>query len=125
MNRDIYFDIDPWTYLCGLVKSGSLTDIKLISVQCTCVSGKSEDTYREWKFRLADLFSEPIRIDEMIFEKVISAIIAYPGNRIARIFIDDSAEEQIENIELVTTNQLIVWKPNVHPLIIINRQTRY
>ena len=113
MNLDLYFETDPWSHAVEIVQKGGLGKIAAFGIQAACTPGAFEETFEQWQNRLKELFGEPEVCNKIAAERAISMLLRYDGPVIGRVFIDQSADEPFYNFEIVGTDALLIWKPDV------------
>jgi hypothetical protein len=123
MNSQSYFEIDPWTYAVSKIRDGLVGIVKAAAVQVVCPPGSLESTTAEWQVKLNDLLGQPAHHDEFRNSKAISTILQYDGHAIVRLFVDEGIGEPVSNFEIVGTDGLLVWKPDVCALSVVRTST--
>jgi hypothetical protein len=116
MDASAYFETDPWTEIEKTVRSGALGHIAAIAVQVTCPPGTLDTVVQEWQQRLDTLLGAPTATDVRHVEGASSLLARYRGNIIVRLFADEGADGPVSSFEIVGTEGLLIWKPDVHPL---------
>jgi hypothetical protein len=116
MNASAYFETDPWTETVQIVRRGSLGPLAAIAVQVTCPPGALDTVVEAWERRWESLLGAPIGMDKQHAEGVVSLLARYSGNIIVRLFADEGTDGPVSNFEIVGTEGLLIWKPDVHPL---------
>ena len=124
MNADSYFETDPWLYAAEAVQKDSLGRIVAFAVQSSCRSGEMEHALREWRLRIEELFGPHKTCDKLQSEHAISLLLRYDGPVIGRVFIDQSSDDPFCNFEIVGTDALLIWKPDVCALSTLRTANR-
>lgn len=119
MNSNSYFEDDPWSRLVGEVRGGSVGRVVAVAVQAIGMPDQLDQTLQAWRARLESLLGPPADSDLLRNEQALSLLLRYEGPVIGRIFVDGSTGSPLSNVEIVGTEGLLVWKPDVHPLAFI------
>ena len=119
MNANSYFEDDPWVRLAGEVHGGSVGRVVAVAVQAICMPDRLDHTLQAWRARLESLLGPPADSDLLRNGEALSLLLRYEGAVIGRIFVDGGAGSPLSNVEIVGTEGLLIWKPDVHPLAFI------
>ncbi len=119
MNSNSYFEDDPWTHIVAEVRGGSVGRVVAVAVQAICMPDQLDQTLQAWRSRLEPLLGPPGDSDLLRNEQARSLLLHYEGPVIGRIFVDCCFGPPLSNVEIVGTEGLLVWKPDVHPLAFI------
>ena len=119
MNPKSLFADDPWFHALQEVKDGEIGSVKAVSVLAHCAPGQLAQSAGEWQSRLDAAFGQPVNRDVLRHGHALSELVRYEGPIIGRLFIDEATIEPNSNFELVGTDGLLLWKPDVHPLSIL------
>jgi hypothetical protein len=119
-----YFENEVWEQTVDVLKNGTIGDIAAVSVQVVCTGKEIPAEWENWDLRLRELLGEPVRMDTLECTNSLSVIACYQGNVIARVFIDNSIGGYVTDFEIVCKNGLLLWKPDVHALSVINTENK-
>lgn len=123
MNPNSYFENDPWSQMIQDVRSGSVGKVVALAVQAICAPGHADRASQEWQARLTALLGPPQDNDLLRNGPALSVLQRYKGPVIVRLFIDEGPGGPLSNIEIVGSEGLLVWKPDVHPLSVVTSST--
>jgi hypothetical protein len=123
VNPNSYFENDPWSQMIEGVSSGSVGRVVALAVQAICAPGQMDRTFQDWQTRLAALLGPPLNSDLLRNGPALSVLQRYDGPVIVRLFIDEGPAAPMSNIEIVGSEGLLVWKPDVHPLSVVTSST--
>jgi hypothetical protein len=110
-----YFEQEPWEKALECLSTQPLGDIAEISIFGTYPDSLFEKGEKLWRSRMSALLGDPVRVDELRDNSVVSLLFRHPNKAIVRMFFDKNASGRCENFEIVTKNALLIWKPDVHP----------
>ena len=99
-----------------MVKGGELGRIVTASIQEYGVAGPLESKKQVWIERWEALLGKVEEVSENSVESAVSVLIAFENGAIVRLFIDTLDEEPVTNFEIVGTERLLIWKPDVRAL---------
>lgn len=120
MDKNAYFETDPWSNAVETVEKGLLGNIVAVSIKVVCESGKISGAVNDWQSKLDTLLGQPANRDVLQNQNAVSILLKYQNGVIARVFIDDSYGETTTDFEIVGTGSLLIWKPDVHALSILS-----
>lgn len=120
MIADCFIENDPWVYMKEMIDSKTYGETTAISIQCVCPCGTIDQMIAVWQNKLNKQFGPAMRWDRLSVQNVCSILAKYSNGAIARIFIDEADQQGFENIEIVMKKALVIWKPDVHVLSILN-----
>ena len=116
MNAAAYFETDPWEQLMSLSGKGRLGRVVCIAVQMVCSPGAIVEAEELWRERVGGILGKLLRSDAIRTKTATSLIARYHGNALFRLFIDEGKGVRVTDFEVVGTEALLVWKPDVRTL---------
>lgn len=119
MNPNSYFEDDPWTHIVAEVRGGSVGRVVAVEVQAICMPDQLDQTLQGWRSHLELLLGPPVDSELLRNEQARSLLLRYEGPVLGRVFIDGCGGPSLSNVEIVGTDGLLVWKPDVRPLAFI------
>lgn len=123
MNPNSYFEEDPWARLVTEVHGGAAGKIVAIAVQAICTPDQIDQTLQTWRSRFESLLGPPVDSDLLQNKQAQSLLLRYEVPAVGRVFIDACGGPALSNVEIVGTDGLLLWKPDVHPLAFITSST--
>ena len=118
MNPTFYIATDPWSEAVALAKKGELGRIVAGSVQEYCISEPVADRKASWIERWEEVLGSHRFIHALEVGDAASVLLTFTDDAIVRIFIDSTPGDPVVNFEMVGTERLLIWKPDVRALSI-------
>lgn len=115
MKSNMYFENSPWERILKMLSDVPVSSIRQISLLITSTKSGYQNKIDSWQNELSSLLGQPSNMDIISSDLATSIVAKYHNGTIARIFIDCGQNEDSENIEIVTAEQLIIWKPISSP----------
>ena len=119
MNPESYFETPPWDYAVTQIQSGLLGPVVAAALHEICAPQTFPERIDYWQYQFQTLLGSPTHCDIQQNSAAVSIILRYPPSVIVRVFLEASpATTGLLNFEFVTTQALLIWKPDIHPLSI-------
>lgn len=115
MNSLYYFEDDPWDKIRNLLSDQNYGKIFEISIQSSCRKGTMDGVKDKFLAELKDILGEIDSQNQLESKQVLSLLLKFKNNTIARIFLDEVQNEFSPNYEIVTERALIQWQPSNKP----------
>ena len=120
MNAELLFESDPWSEAKRLAEAGEFGRIASIGISEICDGGDVEGAEERWLARLNELLGEPESTDAVRCSKAVSILLRYREPAVVRLFLDGSEGVPVYTFEIVGTDRLVVYKPDLGALSITN-----
>ena len=115
-----YFEILPWDYIVSEIHTRKLGKIAAINVFGPCFPESLPKSGEEWKEKIVRELGEPKSWDVLLNGKALTAIGKFAKDEIVRLFFYEADGDAIVSFEIVTTNSLIVWRPDMHAFSVVD-----
>lgn len=115
MKSKLYFESSPWYHTIEKLLRNDLSEVRQISLLVTCTRSNYQNGIITWQQELSSLLGQPTSTDVVQTELATSIISKWQNGTITRLFIDCGQNEASVNFEIVTTEQLIIYKPIASP----------
>ena len=120
MKAELFFQTDPWAEAKRLADAGEFGRIASIGISEICADADLETAKQRWLDRLQELLGKPVSSDTVSCPQALSVLLRYDGPAVVRIFLDRSEGGPVSTFEIVGTDSLVVYKPDLGALSIIN-----